>query len=262
MRNCAAYLMMVALAAVSCQHEEQVSYASLSISPIIIDAATRSVSADDMTVFIDGENFHQEYAYSELPSLIDVPVDKDIPYLVSAENMTVEEAETLPDSWGQIRYAGSTQVLVDRFMTKDDNGENTPLYYSVTVNCIVANSMLSVVFDQSVLTYYTDPKVTAFTDKSRQLEFTPDNATSALAHFTADRQLFFEFTGIFNVSGEERSHLDAVEIEPAMHYTLTFKMTSVEGSLARPDITVIETCEDIYETMTVDPSDDGVFEKQ
>ena len=65
MRNCTAYLLMVALAAVSCQREEQVSYASLSISPIIIDAATRSVSADDMTVFIDGENFHQEYAYSQ-----------------------------------------------------------------------------------------------------------------------------------------------------------------------------------------------------
>lgn len=262
MRNCAAYLMMVALAAVSCQHEEQVSYASLSISPVIIDAATRSVTADDMTVFIDGENFHHEYAYSELPSVIDVPVDKEIPYVVSAENITVEEAETLPDQWGQKRYAGTASVLVDRFMKKDENGENVPLIYPVTVNCIVANSMLSVVFDSSVLTYYTDPKVTAFTDKSRQLEFTPDNATSALAHFTADRQLFFEFTGIFNVSGEERSHLDAVEIEPAIHYTLTFKMTSVEGSLARPDITVIETCEDIYETMTVDPSDGGVFEKQ
>ena len=60
MRNCTVYLLMVALAAVSCQREEQVSYASLSISPIIIDAATRTVSADDKTVFIDGENYHQE----------------------------------------------------------------------------------------------------------------------------------------------------------------------------------------------------------
>lgn len=262
MRNCTAYLLMVALAAVSCQREEQVSYASLSISPIIIDAATRSVSADDMTVFIDGENFHQEYAYSELPSTIDVPVDKEIPYIVSAENITVEQAESLPDQWGQKRYAGATSVLVDRFMKKDENGENVLLTYPVTVNCIVTNSMLSVVFDSSVLTYYTEPKVTAFTDKNRQLVFTPENASSALAHFTADRQMFFEFTGIFNVSGEEGSHLDAIDIEPAMHYTLTFKMTSVEGSLARPEITVVETCDNLYETLTVDPSDDGVFDKQ
>ena len=147
-------------------------------------------------------------------------------------------------------------------MKKDENGENVLLTYPVTVNCIVANSMLSVVFDSSVLTYYTEPKVTAFTDKNRQLVFTPENASTALAHFTADRQMFFEFTGIFNVSGEESSHLDAIDIEPAMHYTLTFKMTSVEGSLARPEITVVETCENLYETLTVDPSDDGVFDKQ
>lgn len=263
MRKLFAYMMLAAMSAfASCQSEEQVSYASLSISPVVIEARTKAVTADDMNVYIDGEDFHLEYPYSALPSIIPVPVDKDIPYVIMAENITAEEAETQPDEWGQMRYAGVEEVLVDRFMTKDENGENIPLTYPVTVKCTVANSMLSVIFDQSVLTYYTGPKVTAFTDKSRQLEFTPDNATSALAHFTADRQLFFEFTGIFNVSGEERSHLDAVEIEPAMHYTLTFKMTSVEGSLARPDITVIETCEDIYETMTVDPSDDGVFEKQ
>lgn len=256
------YLMIAVVAVLSaCQREEQVRYASLKITSVVADAGTKAVTAEDMTVFIDGENFHQEYAYSELPSLIDVPVDKDIPYLVSAENMTVEEAETLPDSWGQIRYAGSTQVLVDRFMTKDDNGENTPLYYSVTVNCIVANSMLSVVFDRSVLTYYTDPKVSAFTDEDRVLEFTPENAQGAVAHFTAGQPLYFRFSGFFNISEEDRTYMDMLELEPAMHYTLTFKMTSTEGSLGKPEITVVETCEDIYETMTVDPSDDGVFDK-
>lgn len=262
MRRPAAFLMIAALSAVACQREEQTSFASLRISPVVMEIATKSVTADDMTIYIDGEDFHQEYAYPSLPSMIDVPVDKDIPYVVSAENITVNESETLPDEWGQKRYAGRTEVLVDRFMTMDENGENIPLVYPVTVSCMVANSMLTVVFDSSVLTYYTDPRVAAFTDEDRVLEFSPDNASTALAHFTAGRQMFFEFTGIFNVSGEDRSHMDMIELEPAKHYILTFKMTSVEGSLARPDITVIETCEDIYETMTVDPSDDGVFEKQ
>ncbi len=263
MRKSFAYLMLAAFPAfASCQIEEQVSYASLSISPVVIEARTKAVTPDDMNVYIDGENFHQEYSYSALPSLIPVPVDKDIPYIIMAENITVKEAETLPDEWGQIRYAGTEEVLVDRFMTKDENDENIPLTYPVTVNCIVANTMLSVVFDESVLTYYTDPKVVAFTDRDRKLEFTPDNASTALAYFTSGQQMFFEFTGLFNVSGESRSRMDVIEIAPATHYTLTFRMTSVEGSLAKPEITVIETCENIYETLTVDPSDDGVFEKQ
>lgn len=262
MRRSAVFLMIAALSAVACQREEQTSFASLRISPVVMEIETKSVTADDMTIFIDGEDFHQEYAYSSLPSIIDVPVDKDIPYVVSAENITVEESETLPDEWGQMRYAGRTEVLVDRFMTKDENGENIPLVYPVTVNCMVANSMLSVVFDSSVLTYFTDPRVTAFTDEDRVLEFTPDNAPTALAHFTAGHRMFFEFAGTFNVSGEERSHMDMIELEPAKHYTLTFKMTSVEGSLAKPEIIVVEKCEDVYETMTVDPSDDGEFDKQ
>lgn len=256
------YILFAVSMLAACQREEHVGYASLKISAVVAETRTKAVTADDMTVFIDGENYHQEYAYSALPSMIDVPVDKDIPYVVSAENMTVQEAETQPDEWGQIRYAGSAEVLVDRFMTKDENEENTPLYYSVTVSCIVANAMLTVVFDQSVLTYYTSLKVSAFTDRERVLEFTPANASEALAHFTAGQPLYFEFSGHFNVSGEYKTYMDMIELEPAMHYTLTFKMTSTEGSLGKPEITVIESCENIYETITVDPSDDGRLEKE
>ena len=48
----------------------------------------------------------------------------------------------------------------------------------------------------------------------------------------------------------------------ALHYTHTFKMTTTEGSVGLPEISVDEYCEDVYETVTVDPSEDGVYEKQ
>lgn len=254
-------VLLIAAAAAACQKEAQVQTASLQVSAVVIEPQTKAVTADDMTVFIDGEDFHAEYSYGLIPSLIAVPVDKDIPYVVSAENVTVEEAETLPDIWGMKRYAGSYEVLVDRFMQKDEDGNNIPLTYPVTVNCTVVNSMLSVVFDPTVLTYYSRPVVMAYTDADRKLEFTPSNASDAVAHFTAGKQLYFDFSGVFNVSGETLSHSGSLELEPATHYTLTFRMQNTEGALQQPVIAVDKYCEDIYETMTVDPSDDGRFEK-
>ena len=50
----------------------------------------------------------------------------------------------------------------------------------------------------------------------------------------------------------------ATEIEST---SLTFRMQYTEGGLGQPVISVVETCEDVYETMTVDPSDDGKYEK-
>ncbi len=254
-------VLLIAATTAACQKEAQVQTASLQVSAVVIEPATKTVTAEDMTVFIDGENFHAEYSYGMIPSLISVPVDKDIPYVVSAENVTVEEAESLPDIWGMKRYAGSYEVLVDRFMQKDENGKNIPLTYPVTVHCAVANSMISVVFDSTVLTYYSQPVVTAYTDEDRILEFTPSNASEAVAHFTSGKPVYFEFSGIFNVSGEIISHSGNIEVEPATSYTLTFRMQNTQGSLQQPAITVDKYCEDIYETMTVDPSDDGRFEK-
>lgn len=261
MRKMLSFMTFMSFLAFSCQKTETVDYASLKIDAQVIEPMTKAVTEDDMTVFIDGEGFHAQYSYSSLPDYIDVPVDKDIPYLVSAENVTVEESLTQPDIWGQRRYAGSVEVLVDRFMQKDEDNKNVPLYYPVTVRCIVANSILSVIFDQSVMAYYTDPKVVAYTDKDRKLEFTPDNAASAQAHFTSGKMMYVDFSGLFKVSGEQKSRMYSIELEPATHYTLTFKMQNTEGAIAQPSITVIETCEDIYETMTVDPSDNGKFEK-
>ena len=73
--------------------------------------------------------------------------------------------------------------------------------------------------------------------------------------------MYFEYSGLFNVSGEQKSHMDCIQLEPTMHYTLTFRMQYTEGGLGQPVISVVETCEDVYETMTVDPSDDGKYEK-
>ena len=244
----------------SCQKPETVRYASLKIAAQVVEPMTRTVTENDMTVYIDGENFHASYAYAELPDVIDVPVNSDVRYVIRAENITEEEAETKPDAWGQKRYAGESDTLVNVIVDTVRNNVD-PYYYTIHLKCTVANSMLSVVFDQSVLTYYSEPKVTAYTDTDRKLEFTPDNAAEAMAHFTADKQLFMEFTGLFNISGERKFHMDSIELQPNMHYTMTFKMEFTEGGLSQPVITVDEFCEDIYETMTVDPSDNGVFDK-
>lgn len=87
-------------------------------------------------------------------------------YIVSAENVTADDAESANNGWGCLRYAGQSEAfsIVSRQITH------------VTVPCRMANAGLNVIFDKSFTDYFTDYAVT--TDDLRALKFNTNGYTA------------------------------------------------------------------------------------
>lgn len=92
-------------------------------------------------------------------------------YVVMAEDITEEEAESANDGWGCRRYAGLSETF--SVVSKQTT--------FVTVPCRMANAGLSVVFDESFTSYFSDYAVT--TDDLRALKF---NANGRIAYYNTD----------------------------------------------------------------------------
>lgn len=236
----------------SCQ-EKGTAYGQLVVSPEVLiltksdDDATQEIKSQ-ITVYISGPGVQMSYAYDQIPDYIEIPVNSLNPYAVSAQTVSASQAETVPDEWGQIRYAGYTEVLVNRI---DQPTE-------ARVHCTVVNAQMSVVFDESVLNYYTDCSVVLTTAGGRRLVFTPDNAASVVAYLTADEVVNYDFIGTFNVNDEVQTVSRTLELEPAMHYSVRIALGNTTGNIGQPQINLITDCEDLYSTMIIDPSQDGV----
>ena len=84
-------------------------------------------------------------------------------YVLSAEDCTLEEAESLNEGWGCRRIAGAS----DSFSIVE--GQTTP----VTITCGMANAGLCVIFDKSFTDYFLEYAVT--TDDWRVLKFNASN---------------------------------------------------------------------------------------
>lgn len=92
-------------------------------------------------------------------------------YVVMAEDITEEEAESANDGWGCRRYAGLSETF--SVVSKQTT--------FVTVPCRMANAGLSVVFDESFTSYFSDYAVT--TDDLRALKF---NTNGRIAYYNTD----------------------------------------------------------------------------
>jgi len=253
---------MFCLALASCQDSvEETSIARLTVVPEVLTLQVKSDEAVDealvnqikqsLTVYIFGEDFQAYYPYSEIPDYIEVPANSVTPYYVFAQNISSPQAEYLPDEWGQIRYAGYAEKMVNRITEPTE----------IKVNCTVANALVSVEFDQSIRTYYSDYKVTLTSPNGRILEFTQDNASTAIAYMTAGETIDCVFSGVFNIDDAQGDIPRTLALEPAMHYTIKVMMQNTEGSLSQPVINLSTECTDLYATITVDPSQDGVNDK-
>lgn len=221
----------------------------LRISSVEVELQTKDDDVlSQVTVYVFGDDFMTYYRYADIPEYIEVPTNSIEPYQVYAQTMSESQAEMTPDEWGQIRYAGHCEVMVNRI--------DVPVEARVT--CTVANAQVSVNFSPEILTYYSDCSLTVSTSEGRTLVFTPSNASDALAYMTAGETVDYVFSGVFNITGEEGSAPRTLALEPAMHYTINVKMGEVESVLGQPDISLNVSCEDVYSTMTVDPSQDGV----
>lgn len=95
-------------------------------------------------------------------------------YVVMAEDITAEEAESNNSGWGARRYAGYSES----FTIKSNETKH------VTVPCVMANAGLCVVFDKSFTDYFTEYAVS--TDDRRALKFNAANATTAIAYYNTD----------------------------------------------------------------------------
>lgn len=252
-------VLLFTLLAVSCQKNiiQKAAEGTLSIqlenSPVVevlTKADGAEVSVDDFNVYVSSDAATFTYVYKDMPSVITVPVGS---YTVSAENVSMEDARSKPDGWGQVRYAGETAP-------KEVVAGLNPTTFSLT--CTMANTALSVVFGENIDKHFTDFNITAYTDASRKLEYTPDNTSGddpAVGYFDSGVSLNYVFTGTYIIENEPMTITGSKTLQPATHLHLTFRMSEQNGSAGKPEIIVDARCEDLYETITVDPSEDGSF---
>lgn len=157
-------------------------------------------------------------------------------YVLTAESCTEAEAESANQGWGQARATGKESFAVAANESK-----------TVTVNCGLANSSVSVDFSDYITSMYT----------SYSIELHATDATSRT--FTFDKSNYTFKTAYFNV-GESGRKLDytvtlpsftepytgTLTLEPSKSYTLSVK---VEG-------------EDTSTTATLEVSVDGTLLKE
>lgn len=251
---------LTSLAVLSCQRvvieDMQMGTLSLKVNnKTLVDMQTKAeetVSTDNFNVTVASPSYTRTFVYSELPLFLAVPADT---YTVSAENVSEAESVSLPDTWGQKRFAGQTRGIV---VSASQNS-------SVTVNCQMVNSAVSIVFDSSITDNFTGYSIQAYTNQARKLTFDA-NTTSKIAYFPADYELTYVFSGTYNKDGKSVSITGTRVLAAATHIHLTFKMNlpqeDTNGSIGKPQIIVDETCTDLYETLTVDPSNGGSFVKE
>ncbi len=209
------------------------------------------LTADNFDVYISSDEAKYHYIYKDMPDFLAVPAGL---YTVRAENVTEEASLTQPDNWGQIRYEGSSSAKEVR--------EGDVTNFSFT--CYVVNTAVSVVFDSSIATYFTDYSVSVFTTEERQLVYNEANTTAenpAVGYFLPGT-IQYLFSGTFMGESTPRTIYGTRNILPATHQHLTFKVIEQEGSLGKPEITVDTTIEDFYQSITVDPTEDGNYKTE
>ncbi len=251
------YILLALSALVSCQKQlisRQTSGAisvSVENSPVVevITKAGETVPVDDFNVYISSDAATFSYVYKNMPPVLTVPVGR---YVVSADNVTEEQSFTQPDSWGQVRYYGESE-------SKEVKAGSTPTEFSLT--CRMANAALSVVFGENIDKHFSDYTVTAYTVDTRKLVYDAINTvgeTPAVGYF-APVTLNYEFTGTFMEEATPMTIKGTKLLKAATHLHLTFRISQQNGAVGKPEIIVDSTCEDLYETITVDPSDGGSF---
>lgn len=219
---------------------------------VLTKADADAVSVDDFNVYVSSDDAVFTYVYKDMPPVITVPVGY---YTVSADNVTPEQSLTSPDEWGQVRYAGTS-------LQQEVEAGLNPTRYSLT--CTMVNTAVSVVFGENIDKHFTDYKITAYTVDTRKLEYTPSNTVGdspAVGYFNSGVALNYVFTGTYIIGNEPMTITGSKMLQPATHLHLTFRMSQQNGAAGKPEIIVDTTCEDLYETITVDPSEGGSFIK-
>lgn len=142
-------------------------------------------------------------------------------YMLTAESCTEDEAESANQGWGQARVSGKETFAVAANESK-----------TVTVNCGVANSSVSVGFSDYITSMYTSYSIELHaTDvTSRTFTFDKNNYTFKTAYFNvgeSGRVLAYTVT----LPSLKDPYTGKLTLEPSKSYTLSVKVEG-EGSTA------------------------------
>lgn len=177
-------------------------------------------------------------------------------YTISAENCNAATARTANSYYGQKRiYGESSQFAIKA-------GETT----AVTLNCTVANSMVTVTLDNTTLgNYFSSYEVSigdGTGDGQRMLKFDSSNTT---AYFDAGVTLSYSISAKLKNSESTVTFNNTIALgttenktEAAKNYNITVKASSSNGKISLTmtvddsltDVTVPEVAIDPYATTT------------
>ena len=143
-------------------------------------------------------------------------------YVLTAESCTEAEAESANQGWGQARATGKESFAVAANESK-----------TVTVNCGLANSSVSVDFSDYITSMYTSYSIElhATDATSRTFTFDKSNYTFKTAYFNvgeSGRKLDYTVT----LPSFEKPYTGTLTLEPSKSYTLSVKVEGEDTSTA------------------------------
>lgn len=148
-------------------------------------------------------------------------------YVLTAESCTEAEAESANQGWGQARATGKESFAVAANESK-----------TVTVNCGLANSSVSVDFSDYITSMYTSYSIElhATDATSRTFTFDKSNYTFKTAYFNVSeskRELAYTVT----LPSFEKPYTGTLTLEPSKSYKLSVKVKG-EGTNATVTLNV------------------------
>jgi hypothetical protein len=254
MRRSALYILTILLAASACNKvvmaPQQMGTVALSLASdveaVVGTKADNTVDYDSFLVKISGETlignrYGQEYVYSEIPDEMLIPFGS---YFFSAESCTPAQAETSNEGFGCVRYAGTTQKT--DIMSTETMG--------IEIECSMANAKVTLVFDDSFLEDFTDPKAELKVD-DREIEL-PDAATAAakVSYFNVDSENLLSYTIYGKINGRELSYTNSMSLAAAKWAKIVIK-SNHNGQIGGPDIIIDSNMDNNSFTELIDPNE-------
>lgn len=168
-------------------------------------------------------------------------------YLLIAYNCTETEALTIPDSWGQQRFYGSTTFDITTGRTAN-----------LSFTCQMVNSKISVAYDNSFVSQFDNylVEVYAVAAPARKLSFDHTATLESPAAFfnvdQTDATLHITITGTRKIGNQPGSYTRTITLLPKTWHKLTVKATSVRGK-ADPDISIDHTVTGTSPEISINP---------
>lgn len=194
----------------------------------ITTKASHSFNVDEFKVSLSrgDEPIFSNKKYGDIAgSVITCSASSD--YMLTAESCTETEAESANQGWGQARATGKETFAVAANESK-----------TITVNCGVVNSSVSVEFSDYITSMYTSYSVElhATDATSRTFTFDKSNHTFKTAYFNVS-ELKRELAYTVTLPSFKKPYTGTLTLEPSKSYKLSVKVKG-EGSSATATLVI------------------------